>query len=208
MPTITVSGILLDAGRVLLVRAVEGEAWALPGGLLTEADDAVEDALVRALGEGLGVEVTGLDFLDTLYERRPDEVVVHNVFLVTSVARPLPDDRGDGRRWVGPEEIESAPLPAWLAGALPALLAGEGAPEPEVDLGALGLDTGLTPAAPVWIITGPAGAGKSTVARALCRRFPHAAHVEVDLLRWRMAVSGYVRPEAAGAGVRQGSLGY
>jgi chloramphenicol 3-O-phosphotransferase len=54
-----------------------------------------------------------------------------------------------------------------------------------------------TAEAPVFNVTGPAGAGKSTVARELCRRFPKAAHIEVDLLRWRMILSGYVRPEEA-----------
>lgn len=213
MPTITVSGIIADGDRVLLVRRGGSAQWLLPGGVLTDADETVEDALARSLSGDLGIEVTGQEFLDTAYERGGSEVVVHNLFAVTSIAGGMPQSGERGTvvlTWAGSEELADMPLPGWLAETLPALLAGEPAPAEGVDLVALSgslraaLDGGAGggPAlerGTVLIVTGPAGAGKSTVARAWCERFPRAAHIDVDLLRWRMVASGYVPPEASGA---------
>ena len=47
----------------------------------------------------------------------------------------------------------------------------------------------------IILVTGPAGAGKSAVAEALCERFDRMAHVEVDLLR-HMIKAGYRHPWA------------
>ncbi len=45
----------------------------------------------------------------------------------------------------------------------------------------------------VCLITGPAGAGKSSVSKALAKKFERSAVIEVDKLR-AMVVGGYVRP--------------
>lgn len=47
--------------------------------------------------------------------------------------------------------------------------------------------------APIWLISGTPGAGKSTVARALARRYPRAIAIDVDALR-EWVVSGYASP--------------
>jgi len=49
------------------------------------------------------------------------------------------------------------------------------------------------PGAPITILTGPAAAGKSTIAGLLCMHAERAAHIEVDLLR-DMVISGYASP--------------
>jgi ADP-ribose pyrophosphatase YjhB (NUDIX family)/chloramphenicol 3-O-phosphotransferase len=206
MPTITVSAILLEHERVLLVRPAGRQTWTLPGGLLTDADDTVEDAIGRVLAKSIRLDVTEVDFLDTLYERLPGEVVVRNVFLVTRVSGTLPGTgiRGDLElRWVSLAEMPALPVEMWLAGSLESLLAGEQRQEDEpFDLGeiatALGrriddASWGSPEAATVFIISGPAGAGKSTVARALCERLPRSAHVDADLLR-DMVIGGYASP--------------
>jgi len=45
----------------------------------------------------------------------------------------------------------------------------------------------------VYLITGPAGSGKSSVSKALASKFERSAVIEVDTLRG-MIKSGYVRP--------------
>lgn len=201
MPTITVSAILFADERILLARSPDGNHWQLPGGLLTETDATVEDALVRALAAA-GVPAAGVDFLDTVYERLADEVVVHNVFAVAAEVAAFTPIGTSVLRWAGIEEVASLPLASWLAEALPALLAGQPAPGQEPNLAGLAamagvsLDDGSGAGAgspPVWIITGPAGAGKSTLSRALCTRLGRAAHIEVDRL-WDMVVAGGASP--------------
>lgn len=48
------------------------------------------------------------------------------------------------------------------------------------------------------MFTGPAGAGKSTLARAWCATRPRAVHVELDEVR-HLIVSGLVDPQVPGA---------
>ncbi|HEY7467237.1 MAG TPA: AAA family ATPase [Dehalococcoidia bacterium] len=50
----------------------------------------------------------------------------------------------------------------------------------------------------VLILTGPPGAGKSTVADALAERYDRVAHVDVDTLRHFITPTGYVSPGKPG----------
>ena len=47
--------------------------------------------------------------------------------------------------------------------------------------------------ATIWLLTGPTGAGKTTVADALCARYEKALHIPVDVLR-NWVRSGYATP--------------
>lgn len=197
MPTITVSAIIIDGDRLLMERGRNDGLSRLPGGELLDRDATVEDALVRALEGIVELPADGYEFLDTVYDRRPEGVIVHNIYMAPGA--PVAVGQGDldvrGLEWVMLEEIEGLPLPPWLAEALPAFLRGEAAPE--VDLGGqFGFLDGTQEeqdTAAVIILTGPAGAGKSTVAVALAGRFERAAIVEADVLR-DMIVSGYASP--------------
>ncbi|MBI2760850.1 MAG: AAA family ATPase [Chloroflexi bacterium] len=207
MPTITVSALITDKDRVLLVRSEDGAGWMLPGGVLTDADESVEGALAEALERrlGLAVFVEESAFLDTVYERTGSEVIVHNIFaapiFATGVDAAALADRPD-RRWATGDAFSEVVLPGWLREALPELLSSGRATTVDFDLRSFGVnfdaDVAAGRLAPVVIVTGPAGAGKSTVSRALCARFARAAHINVDEIRWKVIVSGYVSPEAAG----------
>ncbi len=200
MPAIFVWAVVTDERGVLLVPARGADGWLLPGGPLRSEDETVEEAMLRELEARFGVRLSEEPlFLDTQYERRPDgETVVHNLFHVPSeLLGPSVGTRQDGVHWLDPATTNDSALPGWLRQGLATLFNGDAA-APSFDLDQIQAAMGeYRRAQPVVIVTGPAGAGKSTVARELCRRFPRAAHIDVDLLRWRMVVSGYVRPEEA-----------
>jgi chloramphenicol 3-O-phosphotransferase len=50
----------------------------------------------------------------------------------------------------------------------------------------------------VLILTGPPGAGKSSVAQALAERYDRVAHVDVDTLRHFITPTGYIAPGKPG----------
>jgi tRNA uridine 5-carbamoylmethylation protein Kti12 len=50
----------------------------------------------------------------------------------------------------------------------------------------------------VLILTGPPGAGKSSVAVALADRYDRVAHIDVDILRHFVTATGYIAPGKPG----------
>ena len=197
---IFVWAVVTDQRGVVLVPTREADGWTLPGGPLLPEDDTVETAILRELRTRHGITLPDEpEFLATRYERWPDgRTVVHNLFhLPAEILGSGIDTFGDSVEWLDPANATGSGIPAWLREGLDVLFEDEDA-LPAFDMAQV--QAGMAqfqPTAPVVIVTGPAGAGKSTVARELCRRFDRAAHIDVDLIRWRMIVSGYVRPEDA-----------
>lgn len=197
---IFVWAVVTEERGVLLIPARDADGWTLPGGPLLPDDDTVETAILRELRTRHGVTLPDEpEFLATRYERRPDgRTVVHNLFHVpTETLNPGVEIFGDKVEWLDPTSVPDLGVPTWLSEGLETLFEDEDA-LPTFDIERMqAAIVRFQPTAPVVIITGPAGAGKSTVSRELCRRFARAAHIDVDLIRWRMIVSGYVRPEEA-----------
>lgn len=52
--------------------------------------------------------------------------------------------------------------------------------------------------AQILILTGPPGAGKSSVAQALADRYDRVAHIDVDTLRGFITPTGYIAPDKPG----------
>lgn len=179
MPDIRVSGVLVREGRIVLVRRRDATAWELPGGPLEDGDETTEASLVRHLRRLLGVEPGEPEFVETLYRPGAGGWALENLFLVPAwsglPANRAPADLAE----VTTYELSALgylPMDDVLRRAVQGLL-GLGPP----------LSAGV--ATRVVILSGPPGAGRTAVARALCRRLGRAAHVEVDVLR-RMAAGG------------------
>ncbi|MGI8551112.1 MAG: NUDIX domain-containing protein [Dehalococcoidia bacterium] len=184
MATIYVSAIMSEGMQVLLARNSQG-IWELPGGSLLDDDDTIEDGLSRVLREEFGLQVQTQEFLDTYHQPSPKRQppTLRNVSLVGSWSGIPSVSATSGfseLRWVPLHEVGELTVDETTLRAL-----AEG----------LGVHAAATPApgAPVILIIGPSAAGKSTIARSLCRHFERSAHIEVDLLR-HMVISGYASP--------------
>jgi len=184
MTRIVVSALLAENGQALLARRPDG-TWELPSDALADLE-STEEALVRMTRESLAVEIEGEEFVDTYYERRSDggEAIVRNVFRVGAWHSPPSLDA-----WADYSELR------WVGlGDLGQILTTE--TQRAILRDCLGAAGDATPSgAAITVITGPAAAGKSTIAGLLCTRLERAAHVEVDLIR-DMVISGYASPIA------------
>jgi hypothetical protein len=193
---IYVWAVVTDERGVLILPSLDSDGWTLPGGTLMDDDDTVELAIMRELRSRYGIDLPDEpEFLATRYERSPDGgTIVHNLFHVPGeTIDPGVESFGTSAEWTDPADTDRPGIPAWLREGLATLFEDEDA-LPSFDV--TQLQAGLAqfrPTAPVVIVTGPAGVGKSTVARELCLRFDRAAHINVDFLR-DMVISGYASP--------------
>lgn len=197
MADIHVEALIVRDDRLLVRRHASAAHWVLPSGVLEDTDDSTEDAIARVLRATAGVEVIACEFLDTLYERDDSgRVTVHNLHTVVVADDDSLEALGEVA-WLERGDFDGTALPEWLASALPALFDGSDLTQ-GLDLSSLA-EAGyhfvrrLPQGPPLIVITGPAGAGKSTVAEALCARFERAVRIEVDVLE-RMVRRGRVSP--------------
>ena len=181
MPAIFISAVVSDGSSILF--EMEGEPlasarYSLPRFVLGDGEDSIEESLSRQLREHAGIEVKEQEFVDTLYERVPgsSEVRLNNLQIVTEWKGTPIDQTAGGSRvvWVPLEALGSLQLPGDLMSALSTAfgLAASGGPMDQ-----FGVASGR-----VIVITGPAGAGKSTVAEAICGMLDRAALIQLDAL--------------------------
>jgi predicted kinase/ADP-ribose pyrophosphatase YjhB (NUDIX family) len=194
MPEINAWALVTGAEGVLLVRATGDDLWRLPGGPFLESDETVEDAIQRELERELLLTLAEEPpFLDTVYERLPSgETVVQNLYHLShhDDAAAHPDLIG---RWVSAERLEGTPLPVWLRETLTRFFKEEELSPPPFDLSEIQTEVSSVPSSRhfVYLVIGPPGAGKSTVARELARRFTRSVHLQADLIN-DFVVNGFV----------------
>ncbi len=191
MPQIEITAAISDGASLLFLQpegAAPGAGLALPRCPLREAVE-IEEALAEFLQETLGISVVEQSFIDTLYEPEPDgAIVLNNVQLVTGwEGAPVVSPGGPVPVWVPLPAVAALNLPSDLRAAL---------------LGALGIAASQNPGQPVEgpagrviVITGAAGAGKSTVGRLIAERSDRSALIALDYLGWDIFARGGVPPD-------------
>ncbi len=199
MPPIVITALISD-GSALLVEAVDPSNGGLPSATLLrfpfgDGEDSIEESLATWLRQQIGIEVLTQEFVETVYERgvgSSDDVVVNNLQLVTEWAGEPPELSATGGRlvWAPLEALPALDLPYELQQAVLATFGLE-SPEPAEQP-----QTGDRRGRAI-VITGPAGAGKSSVARLIVDDLERAALVELDRL-WHQVVSGAPVPYWAG----------
>jgi chloramphenicol 3-O-phosphotransferase len=193
MPEIAITALISDGASVLVLQppaAPAGVGLALPRCTLGEAIE-IEEALAEYLRATLGIEIVEQSFVDTLYERDPDgSVRLNNLQHVTEWAgAPAARAGGQVPVWMPASALVDLELPGDLRAATLATLGIAAPPEPE--------RLPSVPAGRVIVITGAAGAGKSSVARGIAERLGRGALVSLDQL-WHMVVSGAPLPSWRG----------
>jgi Chloramphenicol phosphotransferase-like protein len=172
MTKIVVSTLLKEDEKALFAQKPAGD-WELPSEELGD-QESTEDVVRRIARELLAIDPGEEAFLDTYYDRRNEsgEPVIRNVYCLQSwIGRPRVAEtkRYLDLRWVGLDGIGGLATSETQRAILRDCLAGS--------------SDGSPSGAPITVITGPRGAGKSTIAGLICTRLQRAAHIEVDLLR-------------------------
>lgn len=199
MPPIVITAAITD-GASLLLESGDAPAGGLPPVALPrfpfgEDEDSIEESLVQRLRTALGIEVLAQEFVETVYERgEGDDLVVNNLQLVTEWEGTPPAVATSGSRlvWAPLEALPALDLPYEQRQALLGAF-GIDAPEPAEQP-----QSGERPGRAI-VLSGPAGAGKSTVARLIAAALERAALIELDAL-WDQVVSGAPLPYWAGGG--------
>lgn len=95
--------------------------WEFPGGKL-EPDEAPMDALVRELGEELGITFQLPEFIDVFFHEYPDRHVKLHVWKIKDFS-PTPHGReGQLIRWLSLKDLQDLPLLEGSYAILPSLI--------------------------------------------------------------------------------------
>ena len=114
MPVVVAAAILIDQGKVLLTRRLDGQhlagMWEFPGGKL-EPGESPEDAVVRECAEECGIDVEVVDILDVTHHRYPEKDVLLLFYRCKLVAGEVQHLQVAEHAWVAPSELEHFALP-------------------------------------------------------------------------------------------------
>ncbi|HVK68447.1 MAG TPA: (deoxy)nucleoside triphosphate pyrophosphohydrolase [Polyangium sp.] len=115
-PVLVAAAVLVEEGRVLLTQRKRGThlagAWEFPGGKVEPGEDP-RAALVRELGEEIGMEVSVGDPVEVTFHRYPEKSVLLLFFAVTR-APGSPDPQAldvADVKWAGPGELHDELFP-------------------------------------------------------------------------------------------------
>ncbi len=107
--------ILSPEGQILLAlrpqTTHQGGLWEFPGGKV-EADEIVEQALIRELQEELAITVTDCEPLVEVSHDYPDKSVLLDVWIVSAFTGEPKGNEGQQVRWVNPERLADYDFPA------------------------------------------------------------------------------------------------
>lgn len=110
---VVVAGFAVRGGRILLTQRLPGKhlagAWEFPGGKL-EAGESPEEALVREIGEELGVRCRAGQLLDAVSYRYEKFDLLMLLYHIDIEGDPRPLEVGD-LGWFIPEEARSLSVP-------------------------------------------------------------------------------------------------
>ncbi len=110
------AGVLIDPGsRVLLLQRLPGKhlagLWEFPGGKLEAGEDA-RAALVRELGEEIGIVVEACQPLMVVPWDYPEKSVCLHVFRVTRWRGAPAPREGNPLRWIALADLDPEAMPA------------------------------------------------------------------------------------------------
>ncbi len=100
--------IVVQQGRLFLVRDQDGGPWALPGGEVLPEHPDVDEAMDQMLGE-IGVKTPAIeeDFVETIYLQDESGFVVYNVYAASEWDGEPEVDHGTQSGWFAPGELDS-----------------------------------------------------------------------------------------------------
>jgi chloramphenicol 3-O-phosphotransferase len=194
MPSIFISAIITNGASILLEHdTTRSVGYSLPRFPFGDEEDSIEDSLALRLLDRLSIEVHGQEFVETVYEREPEtgEVTLNNLQFITSWDGSPPGSTASGSNviWASFYDLSALGLADDLLAPLQATLGLPSAgPTP---------DAATTNIGRIIVVTGPAGAGKSTVARRLCESVTRSALISLDQL-WHAAIAGAPVPRWSG----------